>query len=260
MSPLPSRALAGAVLCATFLFAPVVLAQADSLKSSMDTQRDINRADDQSQKRVDKLADDTQNLLAEYRQATRRTESLKVYNTHLEKTIASQLEEMGSMQRQIESLETTNREVVPLMVRMIDTLGEFVAADLPFLKKEREDRVKDLRDILDRADIATSEKYRRVMEAYQVENEYGRTIEAYTGNLNIGGTERSVDFLRIGRIALFYQTPDREQQGYWDTAKGGWAPLDSKYRASVTEGLRIARKQAAPDLIVMPVRAPEVAK
>lgn len=260
MSPNVTRALALAVVCVWSIGAQPAFAQADPLKSSMDTQRDIDRAEDQSQQRVDKLANDTQSLLADYRQTTRRTETLRVYNAHLEKVVASQLEEMDSMLRQVESLETTNREVVPLMVRMIDTLGEFIASDLPFLSKERQARVDSLRTTLDRADVATSEKYRRVMEAYQIENEYGRTIEAYPGTLTLGGADRSVDFLRIGRIGLFYQTPDRDQQGYWDAAKGAWTDLDGKYRASVTEGLRIARKQAAPDLIVMPVRAPEAPK
>jgi len=241
------------------LAGPTALAQTDPLKSSLQTQEQIDKNEVSSQKRVDKIADETQSLLTEYRVVIRRTESLRTYNAHLEKLIASQQQEIDSIGRQIDSLETTNREVVPLMLRMIDALDKFVALDLPFLREERQARLATLREIMDRADITTSEKYRRVMEAYQVENEYGRTIEAYTGTLQLDGADRTVDFLRFGRIALLFQTQDRERRGYWDRNAQQWVEVNG-YRQAVTEALRIARKQAAPDLVKLPIPAPENAQ
>jgi hypothetical protein len=109
--------------------------------------------------------------------------------------------------------------------------------------------------MMGRADVTTSEKFRRIMEAYQIENEYGRTIEAYRASLVAGGRESTVDFLRFGRIALLYQTLDGLEAGVWDQTNGRWEPLNSGYRSAIRAGLKIARKQAAPDLIRLPLPA-----
>jgi len=73
--------------------------------------------------------------------------------------------------------------------------------------------------------------------------------------LTIDGKETIVDLLRFGRIALVYQSLDETQTGYWDKETRAWVPLDSSYRSSIRQGLRIARKQAAPDLIRLPLPA-----
>ena len=107
--------------------------------------------------------------------------------------------------------------------------------------------------MMDRADVAPSEKFRRVMEAYQVEMDYGRTVEAYTGLQTIDGQERDVDFLRIGRTALIYQTRDGGIQGNWNKQTRQWEKLDASYRSQITKGLRVARKQMAPEVLMVPV-------
>jgi hypothetical protein len=107
--------------------------------------------------------------------------------------------------------------------------------------------------MMDRADIAPSEKFRRVMESYQVEMDYGRTLEAYSGLHIIDGQERDVDFLRVGRTALIYQTRDASLQGTWNKQTRQWQALPSSYRTQVTKGLRMAKKQLAPDLLMLPI-------
>jgi hypothetical protein len=105
-----------------------------------------------------------------------------------------------------------------------------------------------------------AEKYRRLLEAWQIENEYGRTIEEYSGEMQVGGTTRIVDFLRIGRVALIYQTRDGELSGAWDQKQQSWVDLGDEYRAEIRAGLRMARKQAAPDLLRLPIPAPQKAE
>jgi chromosome segregation ATPase len=208
-----------------------------------------------SQGRIDKLDDDTQKLLAEYRQVTAETESFKTYNDQLATQIPSQTEEMASIEKQLQEVETTQREVLPLMQRMLETLERFVQLDVPFLPEERRKRIANLKEMMDSADVTVSEKYRRIVEAYQVEMEYGRTLEAYEGKLGDADDARAVEFLRVGRIALLYQTLDHKETGYWDAGKKAWV-VDNSYDRAFTKNLEIAKKMGAPDLLIVPVAAP----
>lgn len=206
-----------------------------------------------SQERIEKLSDATDDLLSQYQSALRQKESLRTYNRQLESLIVSQEAERASLQEQTDRVELVSREVTPLMLRMIDALASFVALDVPFLEQERADRIFDLRKLMHRADVTEAEKYRRLMEAYQIENEYGRTIEAYRSTLAKEDKELTVNFLRVGRIALVYQTLDESEAGVWNQESRRWESLDGSFRTAIRHGLRIARKQAAPDLILLPL-------
>jgi hypothetical protein len=142
---------------------------------------------------------------------------------------------------------------------MIDALDDFVELDVPFLADERHERLKGLRELMSRSDVTDAERYRRIMEAYQVENEYGRTIEAYQGELELDGSTRHVEFLRVGRVAFLYQTLDGSETGVWDHRGGSWTPAPES-RSAVRTGIRIAHKQTAPDLLRLPVPVAEAAQ
>ena len=161
---------------------------------------------------------------------------------------------MAALNTSIDEVSVIERQITPLMIRMIDGLEQFVQLDVPFLPDERSERIAGLREMMDRADVSASEKFRRVMEAYQVEMDYGRSMEAYSGILSLGGQERDVDFLRVGRTVLAYQTRDASEQGVWNQDTKTWDNLDSSYRTQVTKGLRMAKKQLAPDLLMLPVK------
>lgn len=214
-----------------------------------------------SQNRIDLVADETEELLRQYREELQQIEALRVYNQQLEKLLESQAQEQESIQAQIESVTILGREVTPLMLRMIDSLDQFVSLDVPFLLDERRVRVQGLRELMDRSDVTDAERFRRILEAYQIENDFGRTIEAYRGRLvDDQGAGRAVDFLRIGRVALLYQTLDGREVGAWNQSDRAWQTLDGSYRPAVRQGLRIAQKQAAPDLLRLPLPAAEDAR
>jgi hypothetical protein len=249
--------LAAALLLGLSAGGPL-LAGAASVGEAIGQEVQANGAGAASQKVIEKLSDDTETLAAEYRSALQTTRSLDVYNRQLESLTAAQDREIESMHRQIDRVTEVGREILPLMLRMIDSLEKFVALDIPFLEEERTDRVRQLRDMMDRADVTISEKYRRLLESYQIEYDYGRNIEAYSGEIESGGVPRTVDFLRIGRLALLYQTLDGQETGMWNQQDRGWVVLDAEYRGSVAEGIRMARKQVAPNLIRVPLPAAEV--
>ena len=229
-----------------------------TVQTTVNEQLSTNKAAAASQAKVSQLDDETQSMLGEYRATLRETESLRRYNEQLELQIKSQEEEVVSIQHQIQDIERTNREIYPLMQRMIETMDQFVKLDVPFLMDERSKRVQTLKELLSRADVSTAEKYRRILEAYTIEMEYGRTLEAYEGKLGEGEAARTVNFLRIGRVALLYQTLDGDDTGYWDVDKKGWVE-DNGYDDYVKDALKVARKATAPDLLIAPVRAPEAA-
>jgi hypothetical protein len=233
-------------------------AYAQVLDSTVKVETGINKAASSSQKRVTRMAQQTADLLAEYRAAVRETESLKIYNDNLEKIVMDQREEVVSINQQLNGLEATNRGIVPLMLEMIDTLDKIIENDMPFRLEERRERVIRLRDMMDQADVTASEKYRRVMEAYQGEMEYGRTTEAYAETLPLTG--QTVDFLRVGRTLLVYQSSDQVTTGWFNPTTRQYEDLPDRYRLEVKDGLAIAKNEKAPNLVMLPVPGAEAAK
>ena len=241
------------------LLLSISMASAQGLDSSVQVEEQINEDSASSQNRVSGLARQSQDLLAQYRSVVRETQGLKIYNDNLERVVSDQQNEVQSIQRQLAGLEDTNRGVVPLMLEMIDTLGRIVEADVPFRIKQRRARVKRLQDMMDQAEVTASEKYRRVMEAYQGELEFGRTTEAYSDTLPTTG--QTVDFLRVGRALLVYQTSDHSVTGWFNPRTREFEQLDDdRYRLEVKNGLAIARNEKAPNLVMLPVPAPEAAQ
>jgi hypothetical protein len=226
-----------------------------TLETTMQVETGINQDSAKSQQRVSSLAQQTQDLLNEYRAVVRETEALRIYNDNLERVVVDQRDEVQSINRQLEGLEATNRGVVPLMLEMIAALDQIVEADIPFRIEERRARVERLRNMMDQAEVTASEKYRRVMEAYQGELEFGRTTEAYSDSLPTSG--QTVDFLRVGRTLLVYQTSDGSTTGWFNPNTRAYEELPDRYRLEVKEGLAIARNEKAPDLVMLPAPGPE---
>lgn len=226
---------------------------ADTLSSTIQTENAIQQSAVQSQKTIDALDDHTRKMLDEYRSATRQTKTLLTYNKHLKALLASQETEKVSFAEQLEQIETTQQEIVPLILNMQESLAQFVQLDLPFLPQERQQRISSLKAMMTRADVSNAEKFRRLIEAYQIENDYGKTIEAYRANIALEGEISSVDFLRLGRVALYYQRLDGSETGMWNHTEKKWEKLSSDYRNPIRQGLRIARKEAAPDLLTLPI-------
>jgi hypothetical protein len=257
MTPLNSR-IAGAVARLTVALVAAVAAVPASaqLNQALNAQVEADQAAAASQARINEIRERTQDAASRYAQALADADSLEKYNNQLAEQVQSQEAEIANIERQLLDIETTNREVQPLMQQMVDTLQRFVGLDMPFLIEERTRRVQNLQNMMARADVTISEKYRRILEAYQIELEYGRTLEAYEGRIGSGASARTVEFVRLGRISLMYQTLDGGETGYWDANKGDWV-VDNSYAHAVSEALRVAKKDGAPDLLTVPVPAPQ---
>lgn len=242
-----------AMLAAGAATGPAHSAQLDTILS---TANEVHEQARRSQSRVDELNEETRQLLQEYRTVIKEVEGLRVYNRQLDRQIASQESEKADLNESIEQVTLIERQVMPLMTRMIDALDQFVELDTPFMLSERTERIENLRDIIDRADIEVAEQFGQILNAYQIENEYGRTMEAYTDEIELDGRTLVVDFLRVGRIALMYQTADGSRTGVWNQAERQWEELPASYNTPVRNGIRMSRQQMAVDLLTLPIPGP----
>lgn len=244
------RAATAVVL--TSVWAGVTIGADDKINAVISEQVKTEENARASQKKIEALDTETAKMLTDYRQMTAEATSLKSYNDELAVQVKSQQDQLNGMSDQLAQIATTSREVLPMMNRMLDTLDQFVKLDLPFLVEERAARLANLKDMMGRADVSTSEKYRRLVEAYQIEMEYGRTVEAYQGKVE----DKTVEFLRAGRISIMYQSLDGKETGYWDADAKKFVK-DNDYRDNVKTGLKIAKKQSAPDFLSLAIHAPK---
>jgi hypothetical protein len=247
-----------ALLCVVLCASGAAFAQ--GVEGALDQASSMDDAERRAQARIDQAVEETRAITRQYTGVLKEIEGLEVYNALLQKQIDSQSQEMADLNESIDQVSVIERQITPLMLKMVESLDQFVELDVPFLVDERRQRVTFLRGLLERSDVTVAEKFRRVLEAYEIENDYGRTIEAYKGTLDLAGVTREVDFLRIGRTALLYQSVDGEVFGMWNQQERDWAPLPDRYRNQIRTGIKIARKQVAPNLLLLPIAAPEAAE
>ena len=213
----------------------------------------------ESQKKISRLAEEITDLEIQHRDVLDNIERTRDHNEQLRKEIQDQKETIQSIREQIVEAKETNKDIAPLMQEMLEMLKQLIKADVPFLTEERRERLQKIDAIKDSADVTVSEKYRKIMEAYQREIEYGNTIENYHGFQNIEGKEVHVDYLRVGRLVLIYQTLDEKNQAYWNQQQRKWVELPSRYSKAVKKGFKVAKKQMTPSLLTLPVPAPQLA-
>lgn len=209
-----------------------------------------------SQAKIDQISEETRSLLQDFKTTMKIVEGLRIHNRQQRKLISNQEKELLELDDSIKRATIIERQIGPLVERMIDNLEKFVELDIPFLIDERRNRIAFLKEVLERNDVTIAEKFNQVMQAYQVENTYGTTIEAYTDSIELEGKSRQVDVLKWGRVTLVFQTPDQEITGVWDNKARNWVILDDDFRTGVRDGLRIARKTQTADLVLLPVQAP----
>ena len=239
------------IIAALAVLASVAVAQTDPVGKALDATVDANRAARASQDRIDKLDDATRSMLERYRSASWQAQQLTVYANQLGELVSAQDAEKASLLRQIDQMERTERELLPLMLRMVEGLEKFVALDLPFLATERRERVESLKKLMGDPSANNAEKFKRILEAWQIEAEYGRSLGSERADVD----GRSVDVLRVGRTALFYLAADGGSAGRWDADSGKWQELPHKHVSEVRRGLRMARDISAPDLLRLPMPA-----
>ncbi|CAI8256182.1 MAG: Uncharacterised protein [SAR92 bacterium MED-G29] len=260
MNKQPLKALAFVAVLASGLTVGAV--QASEVSDVLKAGASKVQAAKSAQTKVDRIADQTDGLLQEFKQVNKQIESLRVYNSQLERQIDSQKQMMSELKESIENATIIERGISPLMLSMLKGIEDFIALDTPFKKEQRQGAIDDLYVNMDSAKFSAAEKFRQILEVYDIESEYSLSLESYRDmvDINADGSEVEVEMLRVGRVALMYQTKDKSQTGAWNKEAGAWETLGSEYRRPVDQGIRIAKKLSPQDVMEMPITAPETAQ
>lgn len=201
---------------------------------------------------IDNIDSQIITLIGDIQFLSQQLDLTNIYNRQMQDLINSQNQEIQSINEQMVELDNTNRGILPKLEEMILTLESIVQNDIPFLLDERNERIANLKDILLQSNVSTSEKFRRVFEAYQIENEYGRTIESYRDEITIDGSQYNVEIFRLGRVGLYARTSDGKYNAMYSKKENKWVKqkgIDSE----LVIALKIARKELPPSLLKLPV-------
>jgi ElaB/YqjD/DUF883 family membrane-anchored ribosome-binding protein len=248
------KKLSASCLLAGLLLAQPALSEKNNTLNKTRAEAELmHKQGAKSQSSVLKSKAATKQLLNEFQTLNRELDQLKINQAHLLQTQAQQMRSVSSLKKQLNEIETTEKAIIPHLLSMIDWLDNFVTKDIPFHGKERHQRIAYLKSSMVDPDINLPERYRRVLEAYQIESEYGYTIESYPHTINISGGPLHVSLLRAGRIGLYYQSDDGQRSGYWDRENGVWQVAPAGVEDEIKKGLLIAQKQRPHSLLILPV-------
>jgi hypothetical protein len=213
-----------------------------------------------SHQRILQLSDEADELVLKFETEAKAVDALEVYNAGMRRTIERQEREIAQYDVSIAEAAQLQRQIPPLMERMMVALEQFVELDMPFQLDVRRQRLETVRSTFDDSGVNIAGRFSLVLQAYQAENNYGRGMDHYTDTLESGGVERDVDILRVGRIALVYQTSDKTETGMCDKEARQWVALGDEYRRPISTAIRIVDNLATYEIIELPISAPESAQ
>ena len=219
-------------MTAAFIAATVIATSGSVFAQTVD---DVLNADQRrlelaqaSQERINEVVEGTRSLTDQYRAINKEIEGLQVYNRLMSAQVEGQQATLADIELSMDQVDVINRQIFPLMTRMIDGLEQSIALDIPFLQSERTNRVESLKEIMERSDVSVAEKFRKVMEAYQIEMDYGSSAEWYKESLDIDGALRDYNMLRIGRVGLYFQSDDSQITGHYNQETRQYELIDSE--------------------------------
>ena len=231
--------LAGVLASGTLIVSGSIMAQAEQGGAPPANEQLIDAADES-----------TRSAIEELRRLERDTRELKFANAALSTRLVSEAKHQQHLERALNNLDDTRAALPEIEQLMREQLTAWIDADLPFLKDERLARVVPAEPA--QADSAT--RIARLLEAWRAELAYGRAVDSWRGRLQSDkGNSRDVEFLRFGRIGLYYLTPDGHEGGVWEVESRQWRALDESGRREVRNGLRIADEQRTPELLRLPL-------
>ena len=238
-----------------FLFALIVVQEGrgtdlDWIQKKVESTIDLRQ---ETQKKEDTWAKKKAELIAKYRSLKKNRDYLIKVRNRTEKLLRAKKAKIEEIKRRMKESARIREELQLYLESVLTQLKDLIGRGLPFLLKERRERISSIEETLSDPEKGAAEKYRRVMEALQIEAEYGRTVEAYQETIDLNGQKVLVDILRVGRLSLFFQTPDGKLVGQYDRIKERWSLLPSKYCREIEKAIEIARRERTVELTRLPL-------
>ncbi len=207
----------------------------------------------ETQASLDQWGLEKEQLAAEYDALKKQVESRKLAQENLKNEISLHESRVALLDKEVADASRISAEIQPFLKEVHGRLNQLVRDGLPFLVRERADRLHNLQTVLKDPGIAVSEKFRKLLEAVQIEAEYGNTVEVYPRKIVVDGKEFRADIFRLGRISLFFQSIDRETAGYFDAGSGLWEVLPEKYNRDIGSVIEIGSKRRPVELVNLPL-------
>ena len=196
------------VHCATF----------SSTTTSIETTMEKTiRADVRTQQDVDKHLQAIERHEKAIRELRLQLPLLELEKKRLERNVEFLTQKNNAMQKAQADYDRAALVIEDDLFRWVADLETVITRDLPFAQTERQKRLTDLKETLHDTDLTVGEKYRRVIEAYGVEADYGLSSEVSTEEVLWGENPTTAHVLRIGRVALYALTIDRKQGAVWSS-------------------------------------------
>ena len=205
------------------------------------------------QQEAERWQAEREQLMARYEALEQDNSRLQSQQESLRQSTSDARERIAVKQKQLADIERISADIVPLIDRLIRSVQADIEEGLPFLMQERRSRVERLTQLAADPEVSVSEKFRRAMEALMVEAEYTNTIEVSQENISFGGQTMLVNILRMGRLALFYQTLDQQECGWFNVATVNWERLPRSYSAAIQSAVAIGAKRQPVEILSLPI-------
>lgn len=222
------------------------------LESALSAAKASTAASAASQQRVETLDDEADRMIREYRAVLQQKDNIALFVDQQGIYLESQKGEIESLNQQLVNIEAIKKGISPMMLKMAVALEDMVKSDMPFLMAERLERVERIKQALADPDVTPADQYRLLLNAYEIESNYGLQLSSYEGT-HPTKPGNVVNFLRYGRVALVYMAKDGSEVAYYNKDTGNWEPLSGGKANDMRQAIRVAKEQAAPEIVLAPV-------
>lgn len=251
---MPKISTAKRLLLAGVMAAAFTAPAYGQLDSAISTAKASTAASAASQERIEQLDDEAGTMAREYTAVLQQKDNIELFVAQQDIYLESQNAEIASLNRQLSTVETIKQGMVPMMLKMAVAIEDAINNDIPFRLAERKARIERLKATLADPKVSPAEQYRQVLNAFKIEVSYGQGLDSYEG-AHPTKPGNIVNFLRFGRTSLVYMTKDETELARYNN--GTWDPIGGENALNMRKAIRVAKGEAAPDVVYAPVTVGE---